>query len=118
MPVSRACHGCPQTSDLSGQGVGNDKVAIFHFGGGSILSWRSPIGILISRAMMKGPRQTQTDELIKLYKENNIYNFYVKDLDGNWQAQNVDTGVAESVFPRRYAKSVQQLSGGSWQAEL
>ena len=35
---------------------------------------------------MKGPRQEQTDELIKLYKEDNIYNFYVKDFDGNGQS--------------------------------
>ena len=47
--------------------------------------------------MTKGTRQAQTDELVKLYKENNIYNFYVKDLDGNWQAQNFDAGAAESV---------------------
>ena len=102
----------------AGKVLGKEKVAILHSGGGSILSWRSPTGISIPRAMMKGPRQTQTDELIKLYKENNIYNFHVKDLDGNWQAKNFDTSAAESVLPRRYAESVQQLSGGSRQAEL
>ena len=62
--------------------------------------------------MTKGPRQARTEELIKLYKENKIYNFYVKDLDSNWQAQNFDTGAAESVLPRSYAESVQQLSVG------
>ena len=66
--------------------------------------------------MTKGPRQARTDELIKLYKENNIYHFYVKGFDGNWQAQNFDTGAAVNVLPRSYAESVQQLSGGSRQA--
>ena len=80
MPASRACHGCSQASDLSRQGARQRQSG--HSSGG----WSSPTGILISRAMTKGPRQAQTDELIKLYKENNIYNFYVKDLDGNWQA--------------------------------
>ena len=96
--------------------AGIDKVAILHSSGGSIHSWNSPTGILISRAMTKGPREARTDELVNLYKENNIYNFYVKDLDGNWQSQNFDTGAAESVLPRSYAKSVQQLSGCSRQA--
>ena len=100
----------------AGKVLGKDKVAILHSSGGSILSWNSPTGILISRAMTKGPRQARTDELIKLYKENNIYNFYVKGFDGNWQAQNFDTGAAESVLPRSYAETVQQLSGGSRQA--
>ena len=62
----------------AGKVLGKDKVAILHSSGGSILSWSSPTGILISRAMTKGPRQAQTDEL-----------FYVKDLDGNWQAQKI-----------------------------
>ena len=68
----------------AGRVPGKDKVAILHSSGGSILSWSSPTGTLISRAMTKGPRQARSDELIKLYKESNIYNFYVKDLDGNW----------------------------------
>ena len=84
--------GCSQASDLSRQGV--------HSSGGSILSWNSPTGNLISRAMTKGTRQARSDEPIKLYKENNIYNFYVKGFDGNWQAQNFDTGAAVSVLPR------------------
>ena len=96
--------------------LGKDKVAILHSSGGSILSWNSTTGILISTAMTKGTRQARTDELIKLYKENNIYNFYVKGFDGNWQAQNFDKGAAESVLPRSYAETVQQLSGGSRQA--
>ena len=66
--------------------------------------------------MTKGIRQAQTDKLIKLYKENNIYNFYVKGFDGNCQAQNFDTRAAVSVLPRSYAESVQQLLGGSRQA--
>ena len=66
--------------------------------------------------MTKGTRQARSDELINLYKENNIYNFYVKGLNGNWHAQNFDTGAAVSVLPRSYAESVQQLSGGSRQA--
>ena len=72
MPASRACHGCPQTSDLSGQGAGKGQSGHLAFWWRSILSWGSPTGISISRAMMKGPRQTQTDELVKLYKEDNI----------------------------------------------
>ena len=68
--------------------------------------------------MTRGPRRAQADELVKLFKENNIYNFYVKDLNGNWQAQNFDTGAAESVLPRRNAESLKQWSGGSRQAEL
>ena len=35
----------------------------------------------------------------------------MKDLDGNWQVQNFDTGAAESVLFRSYAESIQQLSG-------
>ena len=35
----------------------------------------------------------------------------MKDLNGNWQAQNFDTGAAESVLPRRYAESLKQWSG-------
>ena len=96
--------------------LGKDKLAILHSSGGSILSWNSPTGILISRALTKGTRQARSDELIKLHKENNIYNFYVKGFDGNWQAQKFDTGAAVSVLPRSYAESVQQLSGGSRQA--
>ena len=100
----------------AGKVLGKDKVAILQFCGGSILSWNSPTGILISRAMTKGTRQARTDELIKLNKENNIYNFYVKGFDGNWQAQNFDTGAAESVLPHSYAETVQQLAGSSRQA--
>ena len=100
----------------AGKVLGKDKVAILHSSGGSILSWNSPTGILISRAVTKGTRQARTDELIKLHKENNIYNFYVKGFDGNWQAQNFDTGAAVSVLHRSCAEPVQQLSGGSRQA--
>ena len=59
----------------AGKVPGKDKVAVLHSSGGSILSGSSPTGILISRAMTKGPRQAQTDELIQLLIENNIYNF-------------------------------------------
>ena len=93
----------------AGKVLGKDKVAILHSSGGSILSWNST-------AMTRGPRQARTDELIKLFKENNIYNFYVKGFDGNWQVQNFDTGAAVSVLPRSYAETVQQLSEGSRQA--
>ena len=93
-----------------------DKVAILHSSGGSVLSWNSPTGNLISRAMTKDTRQARSDELIRLYRQDNIYNFYVKGFDGNWQAQNFDTGAAVSVLLRSFAKPVQQLPGGSRQA--
>ena len=54
--------------------------------------------------MTKGTRQARSDELIKLYKENNIYNFYVKGFDGNWQAQNFDTGASPQL--RRVSTAV------------
>ena len=95
--------------------VGKDKVALLHSSGGSIFSWNSSTGNLISRAMMVA-RQVRSDGLIRLYREDNIYNFYVKGLDGRWQAQNFDTGAAVSVLPHSYAKPVQRLSGGSRQA--
>ena len=100
----------------AGKVLGKDKVAILHSSGGSILSWNSPTGNLISRAMTKDTRQARSDELIGLYREDNIYNFHVKGFDGNWQAQNFDTGAAVSVLPRSYAKPVQQLPGCSRQA--
>ena len=100
----------------AGKVLGKDKVAILHSSGGSILSWNSPTGNLISRAMTKDTRQARSDELISLYREDNIYNFYVKGFDGNWQAQNFDTGAAVSVLPPSYAKPVQLLPGGSRQA--
>ena len=100
----------------AGKVLGKDKVAILHSGGGSIFSWNSPTGNLISRAMTKDTRQARSDELIRLYREDIIYNFYVKGFDGNWQAQNFDTGAAVSVLHRSYAKPVQQLPGGSRQA--
>ena len=100
----------------AGKVLGKDKVAILHSSGGSIFSWNSSTGNLISRAMTKVTRQVRSDELIRLYREDNIYNFYVKGLDGRWQAQNFDTGAAVSVLPRSYAKPVQRLSGGSRQA--
>ena len=56
----------------AGNVLDNGKVAILHSGGGSIFSWNSPTGILISRAMMKGPKRAQADELIKLYKEQHL----------------------------------------------
>ena len=62
--------------------------------------------------MTKVTRQVRSDELIRLYREDNIYIFYVKGLDGRWQAQNFDTGAPVSVLPRNYAKPVQRLSGG------
>ena len=96
--------------------LGKDKVAILHSSGGSIFSWNSSTGNLISRAMTKVTRQVRSDELIRLYREDNIYNFYVRGLDGRWQAQNFDTGAAVSVLLRSYAKPVQRLSGGSRQA--
>ena len=116
MLASRACHGCSQTSDLSRQSARKRQSGHLAF-----QWWLDPLlelphRILISRAMTKGTRQARTDELIKLYKEDNIYNFYVKGFDGNWQAQNFDTGAAVSVLPRSYAESVQQLSGSSRQA--
>ena len=95
----------------AGKVLGKDKVAILHSGGGSIFSWNSPTGNLISRAMTKDTRQARSDELIRLYREDIIYNFYVKGFDGNWQAQNFDTGAAVSVLHRSYAKPVQQLPG-------
>ena len=100
----------------AGKVLGKDKVAILHSSGGSIFSWNSPTGNLISRAMTKATRQVRSDELIRLYREDNIYNFYVRGLDGRWQAQNFDTGAAVSVLPRSYAKPVQRLSGSSRQA--
>ena len=100
----------------AGKVLGKDKVAILHSSGGSIFSWNSSTGNLISRAMTKITRQVRSDELIRLYREDNIYNFYVKGLDGRWQAQNFDTGAAVSVLPRSYAKPMQRLSGGSRQA--
>ena len=98
----------------AGNVLDKGKVAILHSNGGSILSWNSPTGNLISRAMTKGT--ARYDELIKLYRESNIYNFYVKGFDGNWRAQNFDTGAAVSVLPRSYSKSMYWLSGGSRQA--
>ena len=69
----------------AGKVLGKDKVAILHSSGGSILSWNSPTGNLISRAMTKDTRQARSDDLIKLYREeDNIHNFYVKGFDGNW----------------------------------
>ena len=100
----------------AGKVLGKDKVAILHSSGGSIFSWNSHSGNLISRAMTKVTRQARSDELIRLYREDNIYNFFVKGFDGRWQAQNFDPGAAVSVLPRSYAKPVQQLSGGSRQA--
>ena len=83
----------------AGNVLDKGRVAILHSNGGSILSWDSPTGNLISRAMTKGT--AGSDELIKLYRESNIYNFYVKGFDGNWRAQNFDTGAAVSVLPRQ-----------------
>ena len=103
MLASRACHGCSQASDLSRQGAGDLLLELLH-------------RKLISRAMTKDTRQARSDELIRLKREDNIYNFCVKSFDGNWQAQNFDTGAAVSVLPRSYAKPVQQLSVGSRQA--
>ena len=100
----------------AGKVLGIDKVAILHSGGGSIFSWNSSTGNLISRAMTKITRQVRSDELIRWYREDNIYNFYVKGLDGCWQTQNFDTGAAVSVLPRSYAKPMQRWSGGSRQA--
>ena len=102
----------------AGKVLGKDKVAILHSSGGSIFSWNSSTGNLISRTMTKVTRQVRSDELIRLYREDNIYNFYVKGLDGSWQAQNFDTGAAVSVLPRSYAMPVQRLSGGSRQASV
>ena len=96
--------------------LGKDKVANLHSGGGSVFSWNSSTRKLISRAMTKITRQVRSDELIRLKREDNIYNFYVKGLDGRWQAQNFDTGAAVSVLPRSFAKPMQRWSGSSRQA--
>ena len=98
--------------------AGKDKVAILHSSGGSIHSWNSPTGILISRAMTMGPREARTDELVKLYKENNIYNFYVKGPRWKLAVAKFRHRRCESVLPRSYAESVQQLSGGSRQTSI
>ena len=116
MPASRACHGCSQASDLSRQGARQRQRGHLAF------QWRLdpllglPHWDLDFKSNDEGPKASTDGRVIKLYEENNIYNFYVKDLDGNWQAQNFDTSAAESVLPRSYAESVQQLSGGSRQA--
>ena len=75
MPASRACHGCPQASDPSRQGARQRQSGRLAFQWRLDPLWELPTGILISRAMTKGPRQAQTDELIQLLIENNIYNF-------------------------------------------
>ena len=74
--------------------LGKDKVAILH----SSLSWSSPTGNLISRAMTKDTRQARSDELIKLYREDNIYNFHVEGFR-NWQAQISTPALPRACFP-------------------
>ena len=110
MLASRACH-VHKPLISAGKVLGKDKVAILHSSGGSILSWNSPAGNLISRAMTKDTRQARSDELIRLYREDNIYNFYVTGFDGNWQAQNFDTGAAVSASPQLRQASAAVVGG-------
>ena len=112
MLASRACHACSQASDLSRQGARQRRSGHLAF------QWRLdpllelPHWDLDFKSNDEGPKaSTDRTSSSSCTEENNIYNFYVKDLDGNWQAQNFDTGAAESVLPRSYAESVQQLSG-------
>ena len=44
-------------------------------------------------------QNTASDELLKLYVESGVYNFYVRDDSGAWNNMNYDTGAAEIVFP-------------------
>ena len=48
----------------AGKVLGKDKVAVLHSSGGSIFSWNSPTGKLISGAMTKDMRQARSDDLI------------------------------------------------------
>ena len=99
----------------AGKVLGKDKVAILHSGGGSIFSWNSTTGNLISRALTKDTRQARSGEVIRLYREDIIYNFYVKGFDGNWQAQNSDTSKRTSWndLNRLSERLPQETSAGS-----
>ena len=93
----------------AGKVLGKDKLAILHSSGGSILSWNSPTGILISRAMTKGTRQARTDELIKLYKENNILQLPREGF--RWKLAGAKLR-HRCCFPTATPRQCSQLSGG------
>ena len=83
--------------------------------GGAIYRTNSWIGQAIRQLVRQAGRK---EELIHLYLENGVYNFYVQSEEGEWICQNYDTGAGETAIPRKYKQQQQrQQQGGHRQAQ-
>ena len=62
-------------------------------------------GVMIKQDSWTGKRirelvfKAGNDEMLRLYKENGVYNFYLQEQGGTWRRFNYDTGAGETVFP-------------------
>ena len=67
--------------------------------GGYVVRGDSVAGRVARRRRQVCERPGDVGQGAPLYKEQGVYNFYLKDRVGTWQRFNGDTGAAETIFP-------------------
>ena len=92
--------------------------------GGTVIDDGSRLAQKIKKLIKEEFDRNPKEELVRLYLENGVYNFYVQNEDFSWTRYNLDSGAAETVFP---IESMDETSsaeeeeegrklGGIWQA--
>ena len=68
--------------------------------GGIVLDSSSDLARRVKKVLREGLKWNPEENVLDLYLEDDVYNFYLRDEAGSWQKFNYDTGCAMTVFPR------------------
>ena len=83
--------------------------------GGTVIDGRGELAEKIKQLIVKEFSSRPQSQLVKLYLENGVYNFYVQNEDFTWAKYNLDSGAAETVMPlegdEKDAKGVTRFGG-------
>ena len=102
MRFRRKLHNVHKPLVSMSQVAGKGNLAIMTSDGGSVIEADSIGGRLITAVLAKIRNRTRPGaggELLRLYNENGVYNFYLQCADGTWKRYNLDSGAAATVFP-------------------
>ena len=72
---------------------------LFDGHGGNVICGDGVLGKKIRQLVKDEFAWNPAENVIPLYLEDGVYNFYVQDENWKWQKYNVDTGAAETVHP-------------------
>ena len=67
--------------------------------GGTVIDGKGELAEKIKQLIVKEFSSRPQSQLVKLYLENGVYNFYVQNEDFTWAKYNLDSGAAENVMP-------------------